>query len=57
MSLLNRINGKKTYAVALVMALYAVVYLGWYQGDMDSAREIFLEAIGFAGLRNALAKR
>ena len=50
----EKLKGKKTYIVAVVMICYAIAFLGWYNGDWSSAGKMVLEAMGMAGLRNAL---
>lgn len=56
MNLLNKVNGWKTYLVAGAMALYAVCYLGWYEGNWDEAWKVIMEAGAISGLRHALTK-
>ena len=55
-SLMKKIDGNKTYVVALAMAAYAG--LGLWLGNMDqaAATEILMQAAGLAGLRHAVDK-
>lgn len=54
MNYLSLLSGKKTYLVALVMVLYAVVYYGVQENDWGAAGKMVLEALGLAGLRNGV---
>jgi len=51
---MNFLKGKKTYLVALLMVLYAA--FGLLLGDLNQEKTIHLvlEALGLAGLRNAI---
>jgi len=53
-NLLKKIDGYKTYTVALAMALYAIIFIGWYSRDWPSAFKLLLEAMAMAGLRHAI---
>lgn len=54
--LLKKTDGKKTYAAAVAMAVFAV--LGLYLGQLDQAEAVRLlvEAAAIVGLRDAIAK-
>ena len=48
------LQGKKTYIVATVMALYAIVVVGFHGGDIEAAGRLIMEAAALAGLRNGI---
>ena len=50
----KKLQGKKTYAVAVIMLVYAVAVEGFFKNDWNSAGQIILQALGLAGLRNAM---
>ena len=50
----NALKGKKSYIVASVSVVYAVVVVGWQGGDWGAASEVILAALGLAGLRDAI---
>ncbi len=51
------IDGKKTYIVAVVSALYALLVLGWGQSNWNGALQVVIGFSGtLTGLRSALAK-
>ena len=47
----NFLKGKKTYAVALGMVVYAILGLNLGQLDANQAVQIIFTGLGFAGLR------
>ncbi len=53
---LTAINGKKTYIVAGVTVLYALLVVGWGQNDWHTALPLLLSGGGLGSLRSALAK-
>ena len=52
----NAVDGKKTYIVAIVMFLYAVVIEGWQNHNWQVAIDLVLNASGLGALRSALKK-
>jgi hypothetical protein len=50
----EKLKGYKTYIVVVAMILYAVIVLGWQGGDWAAAGRTVLEALGLAGIRNAI---
>lgn len=52
--LLNLVNGYKTYAVAVVTIVYAVVFYGLGQNDWGTAVTLVLGSSGVGALRHAL---
>lgn len=48
------LRGRKSYLVAIVSVLYAVVVVGWQGGDWVQAGQIILAALGLGALRNAI---
>jgi len=50
------LKGKKTYIVAGVMVIYALVIIGWNGGDWGEAYKLILEATGIGTLRAGIAK-
>lgn len=55
-NLFFKLNGYKSYVLALIAALYAVAYLGFYENNWDEAKRLLWEAAGLAGIRHAIAK-
>lgn len=54
--LLIFLQGKKTYVIAFAGLVYAVVIVGWQQGDWSSCWELVLAALGLGGLRAGVTK-
>lgn len=50
------INGYKTYAVAAVTVLYALIYYGLDQGDWGTAVSLILGGSGLGSLRHAVSR-
>lgn len=48
---MNFLVGKKTFIVAAVMALHAIVVTGWLNNQWVEAQQEFLTACGLVGLR------
>lgn len=48
------LKGKKSYLVALITILYALIIVGWQQGDWQQASELVLAALGLSALRNGM---
>lgn len=53
-TLLDLLNGKKTYLAAVGAALLAGYY--FQRGDLAEAQKFAVLALGFAGLRHAITK-
>lgn len=56
MKLWDTINGYKTYLVAVVTIIYAVVGVGISQNDWGSAVNMILGATGLGALRHGVSK-
>jgi len=58
--LIDWLKGKKSFIIATVTILYAIVIIGWQQGDWGQAFTIIWAALGFsafrAGMNNAVEK-
>lgn len=55
-NLLAKVDGNKTYIVAFVTILYAVVMVWTGQMDWKSAADMVLAALGVGAMRSALKK-
>lgn len=53
---MQKLQGRKTYIVAAVTVLYALVVVGWGGGEWHAAAELILAGLGLAGLRDGVAK-
>lgn len=56
MKLLAKLNGYKTYAVAVATILYAVFYYGVSQHDWGTAFSLIFGSTGLAALRHGVKK-
>lgn len=56
MRFVDFLQGKKTYFVATVMALHAVVITGWQQKNWGAAYTELVAAGGLVGVRSAISK-
>lgn len=54
--IIDQINGKKTYAVAVATIAYAIVYYGLSQHQWGAAVDLVLGASGLGALRHGVAK-
>lgn len=57
MRTVNWLNGKKTYFVAAVLALHALIVEGWVNNDWSAAQQELLAAAGMGSLRHALPNK
>jgi hypothetical protein len=48
--------GKKTYTVAFLMVVYAIIGFYLHQLTQEQMMTFILNALGFAGLRNGINK-
>ncbi len=51
------LNGKKTYIIAVVAVAYAVVIVGWQQGNWQAALELIMAALGGSAIRHGVEKQ
>lgn len=51
-----RIDGLKTYAIAVITVFYALIVVGWQNHDWNGATELILGASGLGALRHGLTK-
>ena len=54
--LVSFLDGKKTFIVAAVLFLQAVVVTGWQNGDWNAAIDQALLALGLGALRDGIRK-
>lgn len=52
--LIQKLSGYKSYAVAVVTVLYAVVIVGGQHGDWNNATQLILGALGLGALRHGM---
>lgn len=52
----SMLNGQKTYLAAIILAVYAIGYIGFYEGSWGEVPKLLSEALGLAGIRSALDK-
>lgn len=55
-NIINFLDGKKSYIVAAVTFLYAVVIVGWQQNNWSAAFDLILGSGGLASIRAAINK-
>lgn len=55
--MMKKLKGKKTYAIASVMVLYAVAGVFLDKMTTVEAMDLVLQAMAFAGLRMGMAKK
>ena len=48
------LKGKKSYIVASVAVLYAVIVVGWQGGDWHGSAQLVLAALGLGSVRHAI---
>ena len=53
---MKHVSGNKSYAIAAILALYAVLGLVLGKSTLDEAITLLLQAGGLAGIRHAIAK-
>lgn len=56
MNLWHKIDGYKSYMAAVALALYAIFYVGFYEGNWSEVPKSLMEAAVLAGIRSAIAK-
>lgn len=56
-SFIKLTEGKKAYTAAILLALFAIT--GFLTGNLEPNRviELLLEALGIAGIRNAISRK
>ena len=50
------LQGKKAYIIAFATIVYAVVIVGWQNGDWEQATNLILGALGLSTLRAGITK-
>lgn len=50
----DKLKGRKSYIVAAVTVVYALVAVGWGTGDWSAAAELTLAAAGLGALRHGI---
>lgn len=53
--LLEKLKGKKSYFIMVATILYAVIIVGWQNGDWSTALELIWGALGFGALRAGIS--
>lgn len=54
-NVITAFKGRKTYIVAGLMIVYALLGVAFQQLTMDQAASFIFNALGIAGLRNAIS--
>ena len=54
MKVWGALRGRKSYLVALVTIVYAVVVIGWGGSDWNAAAELVLAGLGLGALRHGI---
>jgi len=55
-NLIEWLRGKKAYIIAFAAIVYAVVIVGWQNGDWEQATNLILSALGLSALRAGITK-